>query len=164
MIQHNSVHTQRASGPRNKFNILLRKISKSPAKRSMDQLCNANTRNKARGGISGVYHHYTQQCPSKWNEFQESIHCLPLGERGQTALKRPWQASQDGWFTRRPVPALIDQAGSLARGALISHADAACVSALCNIKAQFLPFLGPQEMRFALQETVNSKSNHRINY
>lgn len=116
MIQHDSLYIQLASATPNKFNILLHKISKSPAKRSMDQLCNANTRNKARGGISGVYHHYTQQRPSKWNEFPESIQCLPLGESGQAALKRPLQAGQDGWFTRRSVLALIDQAGSLARG------------------------------------------------
>lgn len=55
MIQHNSLLMQLASRPPNKFRILLHNISKSPAKRSMDQRCNANTQNKARAGGLAVF-------------------------------------------------------------------------------------------------------------
>lgn len=44
-------------GSQNKFSVA-HTLSKSPAKWSMDQLCNSNTQNKAHRGISSVYHHY----------------------------------------------------------------------------------------------------------
>lgn len=95
------------------------------------------------------------------NEMNSKNPSLPPTRRARPDGTEEAIAGGLRWMVHTAVSPGADRLGRITggatetRSAFISHADAACVSATCNITAQFLPVLGPQKMRFALRETVN---------
>lgn len=78
----------------------------------MDQLCNANTQNKqGGGGISGVYHHYTNGAHP--NEMNSKNPSPPPTRRTQPDGTEEAIASGPRWMVHgASLPTLIDQPGS----------------------------------------------------
>lgn len=134
----------------------------------MDQLCDANTRNKSAGGggwrgISGVYHHYTNGAhPNEMNSKNPSP--PPASRRrGQTPLKRPSRAGWGGGWARWMVHAAVRPPSGAHRLAPKTRGGRRGTSVwMPTVSAELLGSSENLDLQF--RGNVKWRSNSRMNY